>query len=232
MSAVLTEKNRRAIDLYLSGEEPFAGNGTACWQEVYGTRNKATAAANWARMLGNASARAYLTWRQGQIDALKAEELAYAQADAVRDLLAIQRSAMEMVCVGRVIRKVKRKHPETGKEVVDIEYEPVMGMRDLRAAIAATNQLLRVQGKHPDQNGGAYDMNVSVCINGSRLEADAPLDVTPDNGYEVPAQSHGGGAAPAKPLPKVVQILRNTSTLGRESPVELYKQAVPAVIIG
>jgi len=77
MAGQLTDKNRLAIDLYLSGKDPFAGNGTACWQEVYRTRNKATAAANWARMLRNASAQAYLHTRQAEIEEARRVHIAF-----------------------------------------------------------------------------------------------------------------------------------------------------------
>ena len=51
--AGLTEKNKRAIDLYLSADEEFQGNGTKCWQKVYGTKNARSASTAFQRMLTN-----------------------------------------------------------------------------------------------------------------------------------------------------------------------------------
>lgn len=182
------------------------------------------------QLLQVTSAQAYLTWRQGQIDVLKAEELAYGQADALRDLLAIQRSAMERVCVGRIVRKVKWKDPETGKEVLDIEYEPVMGMRDPHAAIAATIQLLRVQGKHADQKGAA-GIDVSVRINTAEPEGDEPVDVTSGKCGEETTVNDGGPVGPPESFPKVVYIPRNTATVERGNEVGSRKQTAPPVIV-
>lgn len=91
--AGLTEKNRRAIDLYLSVDEEYQGNGTACWQKVYGTKSEETAATNWWRMLRNAEAQGYLEQRQQEIrDAVK-DRISYEIEDALRDLLRIRKTA-------------------------------------------------------------------------------------------------------------------------------------------
>lgn len=75
-------------------------------------------------------------------------------------------------------------------------------------------------------------MTLSVCVNGSKPEVDAPVDVTTDNGYEEPAHSHGNGATLAKPLPKTVRILRNMATVGLGDRVRLHNQPVSAEISG
>jgi hypothetical protein len=229
--AGLTDRNRRAIDLYLGREEEFLGNGTACWQAVYGTRSRSTAAASWSRMLRNDEARGYLERHQKVLEDERAERIAYEQAEAVRDFLAVHDAAMAMVKRGRVLRKVKRKDPETGEELQEVEYVDVQGMRDPGEALRAVEGAIRVQGKHPDQKGRGAGMNGNVQIEDTR-PADEPIDVTSGNGAQDYSQADGSPAKSAKALPKVVWIPRHASTLEQKNEVGSFEQVAPAVILG
>lgn len=147
--AGLTDRNRRAIDLYLGREEEFLGNGTACWQAVYGTRSRNAAAASWSRMLRNDEARAYLERRQKVLEDERAERIACEQAEAVREFLAVRDASMRTVNRGRVVRKVKRRDGETGKGIEEVEYTDVRGMLDPGEGLRAIESAIRMQGKHP-----------------------------------------------------------------------------------
>lgn len=195
--AGLTEKNKRAIDLYLSADEEFQGNGTRCWQKIYGTKSEDTAATNWWRMLRKAEAQVYLESRQKEIEAKRAEIIAYEQADALQDILAVRDDAMKQVNVGKVVRKVKEVDPETGELVEKVEYAPVETMVSHTDALRAANDALRVQGKHPDQKLGAGGMQVQININTSHPGHEA-RDVTGE-GDEPPPITAGE-------LPPVVVI--------------------------
>lgn len=184
--AGLTEKNKRAIDLYLSADEEYQGNGTKCWQTVYGTKSANTAAVNWTRMLRNAQAVAYLEQREREIDAERAKIIAYDQAEALRDLLKVQQDSMEKICIGKVARRIKTvdKH---GKETVKHEYEQVFGMKNPGEARQATESALRVQGRHPDQKATGAGMMVKINMNFGMPEGQQPVDVTPqDDGDQEP----------------------------------------------
>lgn len=187
--AGLTEKNKRAIDLYLSADESCQGNGTRCWQQIYGTKNAASAATAWQRMLRNVEAQVYLEQRQREIDAERVKHIAYDQAEALRDLLKIQQDSMEKVCIGKISNRIKAVNEKTGKETVKHEYEPVFGMKNASEARNATESALRVQGRHPDQKATGAGMMVSINMN-FRWEGDdaQPVDVTPETQEEPPAQ--------------------------------------------
>lgn len=179
-SEMLTTRNKQAIDLYLSPDERYQGNGTACWMAVYGTKNRKTAAANWARMLGNARAQAYLEYRQREIDAERAKLISYEQADAVRDFLVVRNAAMQMVDRGRVVRKTKHK-TESGKVIERVEYADVQGMLDPGEALRAVECAIRVQGKHPDQRAERAGVMVNIQIDTDwrgNPDAPEPIDVT------------------------------------------------------
>lgn len=177
----LTDRNKRAIDLYLDETSECAGNGTAAWQAVYETKSAQTAGANWHRMLKKAEAQTYLEQRRTAIEAHRAQEIgeriAYEQADAVRDFLRIQRSAMQLVNRGRVARKVKRKDSNSGEEIEETEYADVEGMLDPGEALRATEQAIRVQGKHPDQRAEGAGVMVNINID-TQWRGETPIDVT------------------------------------------------------
>ena len=98
----LTLKNRRAIDLYLSNDSKFSGNGAASWMRVYGTNSLKTAQVNWSRMLSNASAQAYLEKRTWEIEAKRGEQIAYERAQYMRDLKRMLDHAMEWIKNGKM----------------------------------------------------------------------------------------------------------------------------------
>lgn len=178
--AGLTDRNRRAIDLYLGRDEKFQGNGTASWREVYRPRSKNAAAAAWSRMLRNDEARAYLERRQKVLEDQRAERIAYEQAEAVRDFLAVRDAAMRIVNRGRVARKIKRKDPETGAETEETEYADVQGMLDPGEALRAIEGAIRVQGKHPDQRaeGAGVMVNIQIDTHWRGIPDAGPIDVT------------------------------------------------------
>lgn len=93
----LTEKNKRAIEVYLgAGSEEAKGNGGKAWQEVYGTKSLATAEANWSRMLGNAKSQECLEVRRKEIDEAVNQHVSFTAEKAVQDLLEIQQEARSL----------------------------------------------------------------------------------------------------------------------------------------
>lgn len=177
---MLTSKNRQAIDLYLSADPECSGNGGKSWKRVYGIKRIETARASWSRMLTNANAKAYLATCRQELEDKRIELIAYEQAEAVRDYLRIQRAAMQMVNRGRVARKVKRKDPGTGEETGEVEYADVHGMLNPGEAIRATEQAIRVQGKHPDQRaeGAGVMVNIQIATEWRGIPGTEPIDVT------------------------------------------------------
>ena len=181
--------------MYLGSNPKFQGNGTACWQEVYGSNNKNAAAAAWSRMLRNAKAIAYMEQRQREIDMERVKLIAYERAEALRDVLRIQRLAMQRVNRGRIVRKVKIRDPETGEKTERREYTDVEGMLNPAEAIRATIEALRIQGKHPDQQVQGTGMRVSINIDTQwQDDSKEPIDVTQDaelDPHTTPLQSDG-----------------------------------------
>lgn len=198
----LTDRNKRAIDLYLTPGSGCEGNGTAAWQRVYETKNRTSAWNGWSRMIRDVEAKAYLERRRTEIEAQRAEMIAYEQADAVRDFLRIQRAAMQLVNRGRVARKVKTKDPETGEEVERVEYADVQGMLDPGEALRATEGAIRVQGKHPDQRAEGAGVMVNISIDTQwrgRQGGGEPIDVT-----ETPDEPPSAPELPASPSVVVI----------------------------
>ena len=75
--ANLTQKNKEAIDHYLSMDPEVSGNGTASWMAVYNTKNPKTAQAAWSRMLSNVIAKQYLEERQTDIETARVKIIAF-----------------------------------------------------------------------------------------------------------------------------------------------------------
>ena len=73
----ITEKNKGAIDLYLSEDPECKRNGTAAWMKIYKTKNRATAKSNWYRMLTNADAKHYLMERNVDIEDARKDIIAF-----------------------------------------------------------------------------------------------------------------------------------------------------------
>ncbi|MDA9982776.1 hypothetical protein N9H39_08600 [Gammaproteobacteria bacterium] len=93
--ANLTQKNREAIDHYLSMDPEVSGNGTASWMAVYNTKNPKTAQAAWSRMLSNVIAKQYLEERQTDIEDIRVEAISYDRIRYMRDLKSLLDYAME-----------------------------------------------------------------------------------------------------------------------------------------
>lgn len=94
--AGLTEKNKRAIEVYLgAGSQEAKGSGTKAWQEVYGTKDANTAAKNWSRMVKNGKAQEYLERRRQEIEVAVQEKVAFDADKAVQDLIEIQNEARQ-----------------------------------------------------------------------------------------------------------------------------------------
>lgn len=107
----------------------------------------------------------------------------------MRDLLAVRDEAMEMVNRGHLLRKVKRKDPETGEEIQEVKYVDVQGMRDPGKALRAVEGAIRVQGKHPDQRSQGAGVAVNIQIDThwrGNPNAPEPIEVTqtPDEPLE------------------------------------------------
>lgn len=138
-------------------------------------------------MLGNARVQAYLEYRLRAIDAERAKLIAYEQADAVRDFLAVRNAAMQMVDRGRVVRKTKHK-TKSGKEIERVEYADVQGMLDPGEALRAIEGAIHVQGKHPDQRsqGAGVAVNIQIDTQWRGYPGAEPIDVTetPDEPLE------------------------------------------------
>lgn len=197
----LTEKNKQAIEVYLGAGSPEAkGNGTKSWQEVYGTKSENTAAMAWSRMIRKDKSKEYLDARRQEIEEevtqKVSDRISYEIEDAVRDLLKIQQSAMQMVGRGKVARKVKSKS-ETGEEVEEVEYCDVEGMLDPGEATRATVEAVKVQGKYitksegvnttvtPEdrQLAGAYGLSLTEYV---KRKEDGTLGARP----EIPKRTH------------------------------------------
>lgn len=221
---MLTLKNREAIDWYLSADPDCIGNGGRSWQRVYGTKRIETAMASWSRKLRDVNAQAYLAMRRQELEDRRAEEIAYSQVEALRDLLAIQRDAMQTVSHGKVARKVKQRDPHTREETEAIEYADIAGMLNPAEAIKATVEAIRIQGQHPDQQGQGTGVQASIDINTAWQGVENPDQQVRGTGMQVAidinTEWHGADN------PKVV------NTGDHAEPPELEGEPPPVVVIG
>lgn len=116
-------------------------------------------------MLAKDSALAYKERRWQELEDKRTELIVYGQAEAIRDLLKVHQDAMQPVSHGKVVRKKRYHDKATGEEREEIEYDVVVGMMDHKAAIHATVEAIRIQGKHPDQQAQGAGVPVSININ-------------------------------------------------------------------
>jgi hypothetical protein len=181
MAGELTDKNRLAIDYWL-GKRRF--NGPEAYLKAYpNCKSRDAARANMARLLAKDSAQPYIQKRLAEMDASALGELVYERENALVDLQRIKEDAMSRDRNGR--------------------------MRDRRAAIAAIDASIRIQGKHYDQKGAAEGMRVSINIDTKYHppEEQELKDVTPEPGDPPPIT--------AKNLPPVVVIGKPSAATSR-----------------
>lgn len=153
----LTAKNREAIDWYLSADPECSGNGTACWQRVYRTKNVHTAASNWTRMLRNADAQAYLHTRLAEIEEGRRLEIAFDRDRYMATLVELLR-----VTSAEYVGDDGRVHLEDAARARQIA-------KDLYAA--ETNNVFPSQ----QDTGPRVSINISTVWQGDGNE---PVDVT------------------------------------------------------
>ena len=110
---------------------------------------------------------------------------------------------MPPVSHGKVARKKRYRDRETGEERVEIEYHDVVGMMNHKAAIHATVEAIRIQGRHPDKQAQGAGVPVSININIEWRDPD-PTKVVNSGDHAEATESAGSEEDP----PRVVIIGR------------------------
>ena len=103
----------------------------------------------------------------------------------------------------KVARKKRYRDRETGEERVEIEYHDVVGMMNHKAAIHATVEAIRIQGRHPDKQAQGAGVPVSININIEWRDPD-PTKVVNSGDHAEATESAGSEEDP----PRVVIIGR------------------------